>query len=419
MSPPLLTWRSVIAGIVPFTIMAALAGRWGAGPQCEAGPSGLIVPDDFCATLVAGGLGEVRQMAVAPNGDLYAAGRSRIAGLRGGVVVLHDRDSDGRADQRARFGPGGGNDVDIHEGYVYLALDDRILRWPLVPGTLVPEGQPETVVADLPDGGNHTAKSIAFGPGNSMYVNIGSASNSCQRADRVPRSPGVDPCRELERRAGIWRFEAGRAGQRMADGRRYATGLRNAEAIGVQPGTGALFAAVNGRDQLGANWGFTDQQNAENPAEELLRVQEGDDFGWPYCYYSNDHHRKVLAPEYGGDGEQVGRCSSAKDPLIAFPAHWAPLALEFYPGGQFGSEYQGGLFIAFHGSWNRAPLPQAGFRVVFVPFEEGVPTGAYETFATGAGGPTELRASGLAVGSDGALYVSADENGKIWKVTRR
>ena len=175
---------------------------------------------------------------------------------------------------------------------------------------------------------------------------------------------------------------------------------------------------MHGRDQLGDNWGFSAEMNANNPAEELVQVEQGDDFGWPYCYYSNEEQKKVLAPEYGGDGRKVGRCASAKDPLLAFPGHWAPLALAFYNADLFGPKYQGGLFVAFHGSWNRAPLPQAGYRVVFVPFTGGKPSGEYSTFATATSGPTDLRASGLAVAPDGSLYISADQNGKIWKVSK-
>jgi glucose/arabinose dehydrogenase len=252
-----------------------------------------------------------------------------------------------------------------------------------------------------------------------MYVNIGSKTNSCQKTDRLPASPGKDPCAELEQRAGIWRFSADRLGQGFADGRRYATGLRNAMALATQPGTEALFAAVHGRDQLSDNWGFSNEVNANNPAEELVRVESGGDYGWPYCYYSNQSKKKVLAPEYGGDGEKVGRCTAALNPILAFPGHWAPMALAFYTSNAFGPKYKDGLFAAFHGSWNRAPLPQEGYRVVFVPFTNGRPTGEYSTFATEKGGPTSLRASGVAVAPDGSLYISADQNGKIWKVTKR
>jgi glucose/arabinose dehydrogenase len=252
-----------------------------------------------------------------------------------------------------------------------------------------------------------------------MYVNIGSKTNSCQKTDRLPASPGLDPCTELQRRAGIWRFSASRLGQQFVDGQRFATGLRNTMALAIQPGTDALFAVVHGRDQLADNWGFSNEVNANNPAEELVRVESGADYGWPYCYYSNQYKKKVLAPEYGGDGKKTGRCTSARNPLLAFPGHWAPMAIAFYSSDAFGPKYRDGLFVAFHGSWNRDPLPQEGYRVVFVPFTQGKPAGDYSTFATEKGGPTSLRASGVAVGTDGSLYISADQNGKIWKVVKR
>ena len=414
----LLMIRLAALAAVPATALVLVTPR--ATPPCAPGQSGLVVPEGFCATLVADGLGPVRQLAVSPSGDLYAAisGRSRLFG-GGGVVAFRDRNGDGKPEEHASFGPRGGNDVKLHDGHVYLALEDRILRWSLPAGALAPAGDPETIVADLPHNGNHAAKSLAFPGGDVMLVNIGSATNSCQQLDRARGSKGLDPCRELERRAGIWQFAADRAGQQFADGKRFATGLRNTEALAVQPGTGAIYGAVMGRDQLSDSWGFSPQVNANDPAEELVRIEAGDDFGWPYCYYSNEAHKKVLAPEYGGDGRKVGRCAKAKNPEIVFPGHWAPLALAFVTGSALGAKYDGGVFIAFHGSWNRAPLPQAGYRVVFAPFTGGHPTGTYETFATGAGGPTSLRASGVAMGKDGALYISADDSEKIWRVAKR
>ena len=386
--------------------------------KCDPDNGGLVLPEGFCATLVASQLGAVRQLAVGPNGDLYAALSGKGSDGGGGVLAFRDRDGDGKPDERASFGPGGGNDVKVHNGYVYFALNDRIVRYRLAEGKLGPSGKEETVVSGLPKNGGHQAKSLAFGPGDAMYVNIGSKTNSCQKTDRLPASPGQDPCTELEERAGIWRFSADRLDQRAADGRRFATGLRNAMALATQPGTEALFAAVHGRDQLADNWGFSNEVNANNPAEELVRVESGGDYGWPYCYYSNQYHKKVQAPDYGGDGKKVGRCTAAKNPILAFPGHWAPMALAFYTSDAFGPKYKNGLFAAFHGSWNRAPLPQEGYRVVFVPFANGRPTGEYSTFATEKGGPTSLRASGVAVAPDGSLYISADQNGKIWKVTR-
>ena len=410
--------RPVTLAVAPLALLLGLPISPLTNSKCDADNGGLVVPEGFCATLVASGLGPVRQLAVGSNGDLYAALSGKPGDATGGVLVFRDRDGDGKPDQRASFGPGGGNDVKLHNGFLYFALNDRVVRYRLDQTKLEPGGDEETVVADLPRDGGHAAKSLAFGTGDAMYVNIGSKTNSCQKTDRLPSSPGNDPCTELEQRAGVWRFSADRLGQRFSDGRRFATGLRNAMALATQPGTGALFAAVHGRDQLSDNWGFSDQVNANNPAEELVQVQQGDDFGWPYCYYSNQYKRKVMAPEYGGDGEKAGRCTSAKNPLLAFPGHWGPMALAFYNSDAFGPKYQGGLFAAFHGSWNRSPLPQEGYRVVFVPFANGRPAGGYTTFATEKSGPTSLRASGVAVAPDGSLYISADQNGKIWKVTR-
>jgi glucose/arabinose dehydrogenase len=399
----------------PLLLGALLTGGTPSHTACDPANAGLVLPSGACGTLVADDVGAVRQLAVAPNGDLYAA----IAdGGPGGILVLRDRDGDGKPDERASFGPVGANDVELRGDYVYAAWSDEVRRYRLSPDGLKPSDKGETIVRGLPAGSGHRAKSIAFGPDNVMYVSVGSATNSCQQNDRSRRSPGKDPCTELERRAGIWTFFADKVGQRFEEGRRFATGLRNALALATDPPNGTLYAAVHGRDQLGDNWGFNAEANANNPGEELVRVEQGDDFGWPYCYYSNDQHKKVLAPEYGGEGVKVGRCSSAKDPLMVFPGHWAPLAMAFYHADQFGPKYRGGLFVAFHGSWNRAPLPQAGYRVVFVPFSDGRPSGQYTTFATARSGPTDLRASGVAVSPDGSLYISADANGKIWKVSK-
>ncbi len=383
-------------------------------PETCTRASGLVLPEGFCAIVVASQVGPVRQVAVAPNGDLYAS----VEGGSGGVLALRDTNGDGRADLRRRFGDEGGTGLRLRVGELWFASNRRVLRWPLREGRLEPEREPAVVVDGLPTGG-HGAKSFAFLGGDSLIVNIGSRTNSCQEQDRAYRSPGRDPCTELETRAGLWLFDARRHGQRQPDGVRYATGLRNALALGVDPRTGALYAAPHGRDQLGANWGFSDAQNAELPAEEFVQVSFADDFGWPYCYYDHLQAKKVLAPEYGGDGKTVGRCAGKKNPLVAFPGHWGPMAIEFYTGNQFPEKYRGGAFVAFHGSWNRAPLPQAGYRVVFVPFADGRPTGAYETFATGAGGPTDLRASGLAVGPDGSLYLAAPDHQTIWRVLYR
>ncbi len=377
---------------------------------CAPDNGGLSLPAGFCAVVVRRALGPVRHLVVAPNGDIFA----NVQGQ--GVVALRDTTGDGVADVVARFGSAGGTGIALTDRYLYASSDNAVVRYARTPGQLAPAGQPETIVRDLPANGDHTSKSLALAPGDMLFVNIGSATNSCQRWNRMPRSRGRDPCTELETRAGIWRFSASRPGQRFSEGQRYATGLRNTVALTFDSASGALWGAVHGRDQLTQNWGFPEEKGAENPAEELVRIEQGDDLGWPYCYYDNDRKRKVLAPEYGGDGEQVGRCAKVKAPLLTFPGHWGPMAIAVARAKQFGPDYSEGLFIAFHGSWNRAPLPQAGYRVVWVPFKGGRPTGSYTTFAAGTEGPTSLRASGLAVGPDGSLYLAADGNGTIWRI---
>jgi glucose/arabinose dehydrogenase len=230
----------------------------------------------------------------------------------------------------------------------------------------------------------------------------------------------VDPCTELVTRAGIWRYKADQQDQAFGPGARFATGIRNGMGLTMNPADGTLYMAMHGRDQLGANWGFTVAQNAELPAEEFGKVTQGADYGWPYCYYDGQQKKKVLAPEYGGDGKQVGRCAGKVDPLVAFPGHWAPMSALFYNGSAFPAKYRNGAFVAFHGSWNRAPLPQAGYRVAFAPMSGGNFTGAYETFAGGFEGASTTAAAhrpvGLAQAPDGAIYVTDDAKGRIWKI---
>lgn len=414
-----------LAGCAPET-----AGPPAATPACDADNGGITLPRGFCAVVVADNLGPVRHLAAAGNGDLYAAVRDRRGGEEpGGVVALRDTTGDGRADVISRFGPGGGTGIVLRGRDLYFAPDDAVLRFPLEEGQLVPPGPPDTIVRELPNTLNHRAKTLALDEAGGLYVNIGSPSNSCQVVDRTANSPGKDPCPELETRAGIWKFDAKRPGQRQADGVRFATGLRNTVALAWNPLDGKLYGAVHGRDQLFQNWSqyFDAEDGAEKPSEEFVQIQQGDDFGWPYCYHDPELGRKVLAPEYGGDGRQVGRCAQAKAPLLAFPGHWAPNALLFYTGTQFPERYRGGAFIAFHGSWNRAPLPQAGYNVVFVPFAGGSPTGSWEVFADGFTGVPQLmnpsdakhRPTGLAQGPDGSLYISDDQGGRIWRVIYR
>lgn len=398
-----------------------------AQPACDADDGGLQLRPGFCALVVADGVGRARHLVVNENGDIYVALRGGRSG-QGGVLALRDTTGDGRADVSERFGDGrGGTGIARSGRYLYVAQDDAVLRYRLSPGALVPDGDPAVVVSGLPASGSHAAKSVALDGDGWLYVNVGSASNSCQEEDRSPGSPGMDPCDELETRAGIWRFRTDRLGQEQADGQRWASGLRNTVALGSDPSDGAIYGAVHGRDQLHQSWSaiYSERDGAEKPSEELHRIEAGEGYSWPYCYHDRDLGRLVLAPEYGGDGSSAGRCADHTEPIMAFPAHWAPNALAFYHGSSFPPRYGGGVFIAFHGSWNRSPLPQGGYNVVFAPFEKGVPTGEWEVFADGFAGPAKgprsarHRPAGVAVGPDGSLYVADDTGGRLWRIVAR
>ncbi len=395
---------------------APSARSTGTPPSCAADNAGLTLPSGFCAMVVADSVGRARHIAVAPNGDLFVA----LMGNGGGVLSLHDADGDGVAETRHQFGPGPGSGIALGGGFLTFALDDAIVHWPWRAGQLEPAGPPDTIVAPLVHGRQHAAKTIALGRDGAVFVNIGAPSNACQERDRQAGSPGRDPCPILDTAGGIWRFDPSHLRQAQADGVHFARGLRNVVAITTDP-SGALFGVQHGRDQLHDNWPqlYNDSESAEKPAEEMFRLEQGGEYGWPYCYYDRQLGRKVLGPEYGGDGHTAGRCASAPVPLVAFPGHWAPDGIAIYTGTQFPAEYRGGAFIAFHGSWNRAPLPQQGYNLTFVPFARGVPRGTYTVFAEGfrvGEGRAAHRPVGLAVGPDGSLYVSDDQGGRIYRI---
>jgi glucose/arabinose dehydrogenase len=289
-----------------------------------------------------------------------------------------------------------------------------------------PKGAPSTIVSGLPLSGDHPMHPFVIDSAGQLFLDVGTRTNSCQVKNRTLKSPGINPCSELLTRGGIWSYDAKKTGQTFSPAGRYATGIRNAVGIAFDA-SGQLFSTQHGRDQLSDNWAglYTAQQGADLPAEELLKIQKGGDYGWPKCYFDSTQKKLVLAPEYGGDGgKAIGNCDKKIEPVKYFPAHWAPDALVFYNGSQFPSSYKGGAFIAFHGSWNRAPEPQEGYRVVFVPFSSGAPKGDYVSFANDfAGSPNpqpttaKHRPTGLAVAPDGSLYVSDDVHGRIWRVT--
>ncbi len=406
-------------------------------PSCPADNGGITLPPGFCATIFADNLGHVRHMVVAPNGVLYVntwSGRyyRNDAPPDGGfLAALKDSKGDGRADVIERFGDSerqgatGGTGIAFYKGAIYAEQNDKILRYALPPDSAVPTQAPAVVVSDLPLTGDHPMHPFAIDAEGHIYVDLGSATNACQKQNRVAGSPGYDPCTELETRAGIWRYDANKTGQRFSPAERYATGLRNGEGFAFDS-SGRLFVTQHGRDQLWQNWRqfYTPEQSAELPAEEVVELEAGGDYGWPECYFDGFQGKLVLAPEYGGDGgKKVGVCAQKKAPAAFFPGHWAPNDLLIYNGADFPAAYRGGAFIAFHGSWNRAPEPQGGYNVVFQPFKDGKTAGGFVVFADGFAGAVkepgraDFRPSGLAMGPDGALYISDDKHGRIWRVT--
>lgn len=388
------------------------------------GHSALTLPAGFCAQVFADVAGSARHVVVRANGDVYVA----LRGADGGLVALRDVDGDGVADRQERLAAGGGTGIAIYDGYLYFARPTSIVRYPFNGDELLPEQVGEVVVAGFVEQDRHATKTVVFDDAGWLYTNIGAPSNACQDPPRSRGAAGLDPCPQLRRQAGIWRFRADQIGQdAYSDGVRFAGGIRNAIAMAWHPVAGRLYAVQHGRDELSELWPdiYTMEQRAQLPAEELFAVDEGDEFGWPYCYYDSLQQRKVLAPEYGGDGTIVGRCAGYEDPLVAFPAHWAPNAMAIYTGRHFPSAYRDGAFVAFHGSWNRAPAMQAGYNVAFVPMRNGLPSADYEVFAEGFTGVERVRSpaesrhrpSGVAQAPDGRLYVSDSSRGRLWRIS--
>ena len=433
--------KRVMYGFGLLPLLAASSAVSAATPdgKCPAGDSGLKLPPGFCATVFADKIGHARHLVVAPNGVVYIntwSGRyyGNDKPHEGGfLVALQDTTGSGHADVNKRFGDtvqtgsAGGTGIALYNGYLYAEMNDKILRYPLPAGSIVPTGKAEVIVSGMPLSGDHPMHPFVIDAKGNMYVDVASATNSCQKENRQANVPGDKPCTELETRGGIWRWDANKTGQVFAPAARYATGIRNADGLALDS-SGTLYSTQHGRDQLGTNWSslYTPEQGAELPAEELMKIQEGGDYGWPECYFDNKQDKLVLAPEYGGDGgKTVGECAQKLAPIAAFPAHWAPNDVAIYAGSQFPDAYHGGAFIAFHGSWNRAPFPQGGYNLVFQPLASGKASGKYVIFADGfAGGKDKRepgkavhRPSGLAVAPDGALYVTDDQNGRVWRIT--
>jgi len=393
----------------------------------ESGNPVLKLPPSFSATLIADSVGRARHIVVTKKGALYIKLSRLLEGK--GILYAKDTNGDGKIDNIKSFCDYVGTGITIKDGYLYASSNAEVFRYRLNENEeVIDPDHPQKIITGLINGRQHNTKSIVLDNKGNIYVNIGSPSNSCQIIDRGRGSKGKDPCPILDSAGGIWQFSANKLNQTYADGIRYATGLRNVMGLDWNYQINELFVIQHGRDQLDMfPEYFTAQQNAEIPSEEMFMIKKGADCGWPYCYFDVPQNKKVLAPEYGGDGKKTNRCEGVEQPIVAFPAHMAPNALLFYTGNMFPEKYKGGAFIAFHGSWNRSPQKQEGYYVAFVPFKNGKPDGPWEVFADGFSGvetvmsPREAkhRPCGLAEGPDGALYVSDDVKGAIYRIVYR
>jgi glucose/arabinose dehydrogenase len=330
---------------------------------------GLILPDDFKALVVHEGVGKSRHIAVNDNGDIYV--KLRIDFGKNGNVALRDQDGDGKADIIQRFGdyPNDGRfatEMKINEGYLYFSSELVVYRQKLDPQVLIPTSKPEVILKDPYPMRWHNAKSLAFDNENNIYVTFSGFTNSCEDLARGYDDPmatvlGRNPCDELDYLGSIWKFDKNILDQKLIDGVKYSTGVRSVVGLTWNNQLDQLFAVNHGRDYLHnhAPKYFSKWDNAVLPSEEFIQINEGDDFGWPYTYYDHFKNKRLVAPEYGGDGI-IEASDNYKDPIYGLPAHWAPNDLLFYTGDMFPDRYKNGAFIAFHGSTNRGPYPQAG-----------------------------------------------------------
>ena len=385
--------------------------------------TGLVLPEKFKAVLLVQNIGKARHIVITPQGGIYV----RLAKPVDKKGTLFLQESNGKAVVKNGFGNYGGTGIYIKGGYLYSSSNQEIFRYKLnANNEVINPDAPEKIVTGLIERGQHETKSLVLDNDGNLYVNIGAYLNSCQEKDRQKGSMGIPGCPLLDSAGGIWMFKANKLNQGYNDGIRYATGLRNVVGLDWNQQNNQLFVMQHGRDQLHDIFPdlYTVQQSALNPAECMYALKKDDNAGWPYLYYDYEQHKKILAPEYGGDGKKEAD-SKYLEPAAAYPAHMAPNGLLFYTGNQFPAKYKNGAFIAFHGSWNRAPEPQAGYFVVFQPFKDGKPFGNWEVFADNfsgspqktASGRADHRPCGLAQSPDGSLYITDDSKGCIYKIT--
>ena len=371
-------------------------------------PAGAMpqVPPGFRIELFAEGLSGPRIIRTAPNGDIFVAetraGRVRVLRAADGAAkpTVNEIFASGlRSPFGIAFFPAG-NDPQ----WVYVASTDSVVRFPYRSGDLKATGRAETIVAKLPVGG-HSTRDLVFTSDNArMLVSVGSASNIGGGMGRPPG--GLASWASQQPLGAAWGDETNRAAVLSFDPdgknmRIFATGIRNCVGLAIQPGTGTPWCSTNERDGLGDDL----------VPDYVTRVKENAFYGWPWFYIGN-HEDPRLA---GARPDLKGKITV---PDVLLQAHSASLGLTFYQGSNFPAEYRGDAFAAEHGSWNRSK--RTGYKVIRIRLKDGVPTGEYEDFVTGfVVNDREVwaRPVGVAVARDGALLISEDGNGTIWRVS--
>jgi glucose/arabinose dehydrogenase len=395
-------------------------------PVMAAEPDGLSLPPGFHATVVTENLGnQTRHMAFRDASRLYISTEQQEKDVPNiGVIALH-LDAHHHVDRTEHFSIiDNGTAIAIYKGALYTASADTLYRIPLSGNALVPMAHPETVVVNVPG-----RSALAFDDKNGLYLAVRGSGNICvpKNTPRDAQAQGLTPCPDLANQAGVWRFNAGKLKQAFADGEHFATGVRDTNALAWSPEEKALYAVNYGRDHAEKTWPeLISAEDGAHFSDEMFKVTQGADMGWPYTYFDSAKRVRLLQPEYGGDGRTVITDSKYAVPAVAFPAHVAPMNITFYEGRQFPARFRGGAFIAFHGAFGCDPPGfDGGFNVMFVPMNKSGVAGSPEEFASGFAGPGHedkcgdravYRPVDVAAGPDGALYVADSQKGRIWRI---
>ncbi len=408
--------------------LPAVACAWWltALPVMATEPDGLTLPPGFHATVVTENLGnQTRHMAFRDASRLYISTEQQEKDApNAGLIALH-LDAHHHVDRIEHFSSiDNGTAIAIYKGALYTASADTLYRIPLSSNTLVPRAQPETVVVNVPG-----RSALAFDDANGLYLAVRGSGNMCvpKNTPRDAQAQGLTPCPDLANQAGVWRFNVSKLNQTFSDGEHFATGIRDTNALAWSPDEKALYVVNYGRDRAEKTWPkLISAEDGEHVADEMFRVTQGTNMGWPYTYFDSVKHVRLLQPEYGGNGKTVVSDTQYAVPVVAFPAHVAPMNLTFYRGRQFPVRYRGGAFIAFHGAFGCDPPGfDGGYEVMFVPMDKFGLAGSAELFAGGFAGPghedkcgdrAAYRPVDVAVGPDGALYVADSQKGRIWRI---